>query len=143
MHGFVSALFYFTLGNIRPKLRSSLKCIHLIACVTYPNLQNDGFQKVLQPFIDDVNALSKVRTLKCPIVSLSSILHNTYTQGVRITIRRNVNVVKGAVLSLLADTQAAHSIGGYKIGVGFALRKCRDCLATKDSMSTMVRVYNY
>ena len=50
-------------------------------------------------------------------------------------------MVKGAVLSLLADTQAAHSIGGYKIGVGFALRKCRGCLATKDSLSTMVRVY--
>lgn len=46
--------------------------------------------------------------------------------------------VKGAVLAMLADTQAAHSIGGFKIGVGFSLRKCRNCLATKETMSVKV-----
>ncbi len=32
----------------------------------------------------------------------------------------------------LADTLAvaAHSIGGFKVGVGFSLRMCRMCLAT-------------
>ena len=30
----------------------------------------------------------------------------------------------------LADTLAAHSIGGFKVGVGFSLRKCRMCLTT-------------
>ena len=52
-------------------------------------------------------------------------------------------VVKGAVACLLADTQAAHSIGGFKVGVGFAFRKCRDCLATKEMMSTMVIYTSY
>lgn len=33
-------------------------------------------------------------------------------------------VVKGAVLAMLADTQASHAIGGFKVGVGFSLRKC-------------------
>lgn len=47
-------------------------------------------------------------------------------------------LVKGAVLALLADTQAAHAIGGFKVGVGFSLRQCRNCLATKDTMSTQV-----
>jgi len=47
-------------------------------------------------------------------------------------------MVKGAVLAMLADTQAAHAIGGLKIGVGFSLRKCRNCLATKDTMSVRV-----
>ena len=37
-----------------------------------------------------------------------------------------------------ADTLAAHSIGGFKVGVGFALRKCRDCLATNETMATKV-----
>ena len=46
--------------------------------------------------------------------------------------------MKGAVLVMLADTQAAHSIGGFKIGVGFALRPCRDCLATRETMSIKV-----
>ena len=47
-------------------------------------------------------------------------------------------MVKGAVLAMLADTQAAHFLGGFKVGVGFALRRCRNCLATKDTMSTKV-----
>ena len=47
-------------------------------------------------------------------------------------------LVKGAVLAMLADTQAAHSIGGFKIGVGWSLRKCRNCLATKETMSVQV-----
>jgi len=40
-------------------------------------------------------------------------------------------IVKGSVLAMLADTLAAHSIGGFKVGVGFALCQCRNCLATK------------
>jgi len=61
-------------------------------------------------------------------------------QGCLLTINNEEIVVKGAVLSMLADTQAAHSIGGFKIGVGFSLRKCRNCLATKDAMSVRVSV---
>ena len=48
--------------------------------------------------------------------------------------------VQGAVLFALADTLAAHSIGGFKVGVGFALRKCRMCLATKEQLSIKVPV---
>ena len=49
-------------------------------------------------------------------------------------------MVKGAVLAMLADTQAAHSIGGFKVGVGFSLRQCRNCLATKDTMNVQVKL---
>ena len=48
------------IGNIDPKIRSSLRCIQLIACVKTPLLDEYGFDKVLQPFIKDVNRLSKV-----------------------------------------------------------------------------------
>ena len=47
-------------------------------------------------------------------------------------------LVKGAVLFALADTLAAHQLGGFKVGVGFALRKCRMCLATKEQLSVKV-----
>lgn len=50
-------------------------------------------------------------------------------------------LVKGAVLAMLADTQAAHYLGGFKIGVGFSFRPCRNCLATKETMQ--VKVFNY
>ena len=35
---------------------------------------------------------------------------------------------------MLADTLAAHSTGGFKVGVGFSLHKCRTYLATKETM---------
>ena len=42
-----SALFYYMIGNIEPKLRSSLRSIQLIACCTYPLLQKyDGFKAI-------------------------------------------------------------------------------------------------
>ena len=55
-----------------------------------------------------------------------------------LTINDKEILVKGAVLAVLADTQAAHSIGGFKVGVGFALRQCRNCLATRDSTNVKV-----
>lgn len=46
--------------------------------------------------------------------------------------------MKGAVIMMLADTLGAHEIGGFKIGVGTAYRKCRMCMATKATMSIKV-----
>ena len=56
------ALFYFTLANIRPQLRSTLKTVQLIAAVANGNLKQYGFGPILKPFIDDVNKLAKVGT---------------------------------------------------------------------------------
>lgn len=47
---------------------------------------------------------------------------------------------RGAVVALLADTLAAHDLGGFKVGVGFALRKCRLCLATNADIQTKVNL---
>ena len=53
-------MFYYTLGNLHPMYRSSLRSIQLIATVTYPNLVEYGYEPILAPFINDVNRLSKV-----------------------------------------------------------------------------------
>ena len=51
----------------------------------------------------------------------------------------NVQVfVRGSVILMSADTLAAHQIGGFKVGVGFSLRKCRECMATGDQISKKV-----
>ena len=47
-------------------------------------------------------------------------------------------IIKGQVLFALADTLAAHAMGGFKIGVGFSLRKCRMCLATHEQLQKKV-----
>jgi len=54
------ALFYYTLANIHPKHRSSLKTIQLIAVVCYPLLKEYGFEAVLKPFINEMNELRQV-----------------------------------------------------------------------------------
>ena len=53
-------MFYYVLGNIEPRLRSALRYIQLIACVSVPYLEEYGFKKILEPFVRDVNKLSEV-----------------------------------------------------------------------------------
>ena len=48
-------------------------------------------------------------------------------------------VVRATLLFALADTVAAHQLGGFKVGVGVSLRKCRDCMATGEEMQSKVR----
>ena len=49
---FTIALFYYTLGNISPKHRSSLRSIQLMAILKSNDLQRYGPDKVLECFID-------------------------------------------------------------------------------------------
>ena len=51
----ILGLFYYTLANLEPKYRATLRSIQLIAVVTYPLLKQYGFAGVLQPFIEDMN----------------------------------------------------------------------------------------
>ena len=51
------AIVLFTLGNIHPKYRSSLRVIHLIAA-TVPIVEKHGLNKILQPFICDLQILA-------------------------------------------------------------------------------------
>ena len=58
--------------------------------------------------------------------------------GFHIVVNGEMSCVRGTVVVVLADTLAAHQLGGFKIGVGFSLRKCRQCMATLDDMQTQV-----
>ena len=52
-------------------------------------------------------------------------------------------MLQGTVLLTLADTLAAHQLGGFKVGVGFALRKCRECMATRSDLQSKVYTCMY
>ena len=54
------AMFYYTIGNLSPELRSSQRAIQLVACVKALHIEEYGFEPILKPFIDDVNSLAKV-----------------------------------------------------------------------------------
>lgn len=49
-------------------------------------------------------------------------------------------MVHGAVLCMIGDTPASNFIGGFKEGVGFALRKCRMCMVTIEDMRVKVLI---
>ena len=45
--------------------------------------------------------------------------------------------LKGALVAVSADNLASQAIGGYK-ALHSAFRKCRQCMATSDTMQTKV-----
>ena len=65
----------------------------------------------------------------------------TPQEGISISFNGRDILFHGTLLLVLADTVAAHQIGGFKVGVSFALRKCRDCFATRETLSSKVYTY--
>ena len=60
-HIHTSGVFYYIIGNVRPELRSTQRAIQLVACVKSKYIKTYGFKRVLDPFIDDIKILLKVR----------------------------------------------------------------------------------
>ena len=50
--------------------------------------------------------------------------------------------LRGALLAMVGDTPAMATVGGFKEGVGGALRKCRHCMAFGHQIDSKVCIYN-
>lgn len=61
-----------------------------------------------------------------------------YVDGITVDVNGSTHHFYGTVLLCLADTLGAHQLGGFKVGVGFSLRICRDCMATKEKIQEKV-----
>ena len=109
-------IVFYTLGNISPKYRSQLRVINLAVVATIPIIEKYGLNKILEPFINDLNTLSST--------------------GVSVSINGSSQTFKGSLLAFLGDNLASNDIGGFKKSFSFAFRSCRTCLATKDTLST-------
>ena len=57
---YLPGMFYYTLGNLPPHLRSTQRSTLLLACVSSTNIQEYGFERILERFIKDINELSEV-----------------------------------------------------------------------------------
>lgn len=109
-------IVFYTLANIPPQYRSQLKMINLAIVATVPIIEKHGLDKVLEPFITDLNILATTGITLC-------------VQGVQRTLR-------GALLAFLADNLASNDLGGFKKSFSFAFRSCRTCLVTKDTLTS-------
>lgn len=116
-------IVFYTLGNIAPKYRSQLKLINLAIIATNPIIEKHGLDKVLEPFINDLNTLS--------------------SKGITVSVHGVPRVYKGALLAFLADNLASNQLGGFKESFSFSFRCCRSCLATKDSFQTSYVADNF
>lgn len=111
-------LYYYTLGNISPKFRSKLCAIRLLAIVKAGHVSKYGQNKVLTPIINDLHELSKGHTFN---------------------IQGRPTKLFGAVVSCLGDTEGQHQWGGFKVKVGWAHQKCRNCLCSYFNMQQKFR----
>ena len=54
---------YYTLGNIHPKFRSSLKCIQLLSIVRHSYVVEYGIDVILEPVVEAVKKLEEVNLI--------------------------------------------------------------------------------
>ena len=105
-------MFYWTLANIKPEVRSLLNTIQLYAIVRTEHLkQPNGITKILQPFVADIVKLQTV--------------------GININVNGEVKNLKGSVIFCARDTPTSAMLGGFKESVA-AYRPCRTYMTTKD-----------
>lgn len=107
---------FFSVGNFHPKFRSQLKSIFVVAVATNTVIQKHGMNSFLQPFVESMKVLA--------------------TQGLTVSMGNNERHFKVGTLAVLADTLAAHALGGFKESMSFSYRICRSCMATTDEIQS-------
>lgn len=88
------AVFLFTLGNIEPKYRSSLRAIYLLIAATVPVIEKHGIDLVLDPLLKDLKILA--------------------TEGINVVFNGIDRTLYSAVLVCLGDNLGSNTIGGFK-----------------------------
>ena len=111
-----------------PKLRSSLKCIKLIAVAKTASITKQGSNKILQSFMEEVK-VSKRYTI---LFSVSNCSYNVL--GSRM---ESLYIFRGTITLYSGDNLPSHYIGCFKSPSG-ALRKCRICMGTDEDMKIKV-----
>jgi hypothetical protein len=109
------AMFYWSLGNIYPEFRSTLRVINLLCIVKSVHLKKYGLNRVLKNFV------TEIKNLESP-------------GGKKLLIKGIEQQFRGSLLMFIGDTLASNFVGGFKEGVAFAHKPCRSCLGTKDSI---------
>ncbi|RLU16140.1 hypothetical protein DMN91_011899 [Ooceraea biroi] len=107
------SIFYWTLGNVYPELRSSLRSINLLAITSHANVKKHGAEKVVSDFLNDLALLGN-------------------EDGISLKIKDVQRKFTGFLNFVAGDTPAY--LGGFKEGVANAHRPCRTCFADKQSI---------
>ena len=112
-------IFYWSLANLRPTLRSIWTNIHLPRiCKTKDLLKNQGLKIFLRDF---VNALQKL------------------SNGIEMIINGNKTKIYGTLLAVLANTPATAFIANMKQSF-FTKKVCQNCNINTEDMQNVIKV---
>lgn len=113
------SMFYWTLGNIHPELRSNQNAFQLYGITKTEYLKKHGaLNKMLEPFMLDIKKLE--------------------SEGININVRGEIKNFKGSLLFCACDTPAAALLGGFKESTA-AYRLCRSCMVTTEEWKDKYR----
>lgn len=104
---------YGSLGNLKPKHRSTFKSMLLLSILKNTTITRFGLNVLLRPLVDDLKKLE---------------------QGVSMITAGENRIVRGTLSAVIADNLASHQIGGFKIGFAKGFRKCRFCMGTDEEI---------
>lgn len=106
-------MFYYSIGNLSPKLRSKRCAIRLLGIVNAKLVKKYGYDPIVKPVIDDIKKLER---------------------GWKFVVNGKEREIYGKVVSCTGDTEGQHEWAGLKVGVGFSFQKCRHCYCTFEPM---------
>ena len=112
------SLFFWTLVNIPPNLRSRLCSIQLLAVAKTADCKKFGISNLLHDFVCGLQQLYQLHSDPVDTVNGSR---------------------RGWLVAFLGDTLACNLAGGFKEGVGFAHKICRTCEATQETSPHLLR----
>ena len=112
-------ILLFTLGNIDPKFRSSLRIIHLAIAATVPVIERHSIDLIMKPYLQN--------------------LHTLATGGIVVNVKGIEQTFRGALFAFLVDNLASHALGGFKESFSFSFRICQACLVTNDAFRSCSR----
>ncbi len=109
------AVFYWTLMNLPPQCRSTLRSIQVVAIAKSSYLREHGPDFLLKPFLDSMRE---------------------FQTGVSLKIRGEVKTWHAILINVVGDMLASSFLGGFKEGVGRAFRPCRICYIQRNKLDS-------
>lgn len=109
------SIFYWNLLNLPPECRFKLQATQLLAVESSKHVRKFGVEKLLENFIQSLQELFKGKSFN--IMGQQVIYH-------------------GVLYYAMGDTPAAQFLGGFKEGVGLAIKPCRTCEVTREEIET-------
>ena len=112
-------VFYWTLANISPYMRSKWSNIHLLGICKTKHLKKHGTTKFLNDFV--VSCLN-------------------LQEGIQMQVCGTEQTVYGILTAVLADTPAAAFITDMKQSTSFAKKGCRTCNISTPDIQTSIKL---